>query len=83
MCNQARTFAGLGLVKASGQCDPGKTVHSRYRIGVPGWAPISKACLVWLGIALPEINVTCLSAFIPVKVPETRSAEFARNPWRY
>ena len=30
MCNQARTFAGLGPVKASGQCDLGKTVRSRY-----------------------------------------------------
>ena len=57
MRNQAGTFAGLGPVKASGQCDPDKTVRSRYRIGVPGWAPISKACLVWPGIALPEINV--------------------------
>ena len=57
MRNQAGMFAGLGPVKAFGQCDPGKTVRSRYRIGVPGWAPISKACLAWLGIALPEVNV--------------------------
>ena len=57
-------FAGLGPVKAFGQCDPGKTVRSRYRIGVPGWAPISKACLVWLGIALPEINVNRASAHL-------------------
>ena len=57
MHNQARMFAGLGPVKASRQCDPGKTVRSCYRIGIPGWAPILKACLVWPGIALPEINV--------------------------
>ena len=30
MRNQAVMFTGLGLVKASGQCDPGKTVRSRY-----------------------------------------------------
>ena len=57
MRNQAGTFAGLGPVKASCQCDLGKTVHSHYRIGIPGWVLISKACLVWPGIALPEINV--------------------------
>ena len=63
MRNQAGTFAGLGPVKASGQCDPGKTVRSHYRIGVPGWVPISRACLVWPGIALPEINV-----FMPQRI---------------
>ena len=36
---------------------PGKTVCSRYRIGVPGWAPISKACLERAVTALLEINV--------------------------
>ena len=36
---------------------PGKTVHSRYRIGVPGWVPISKACLERAVTALLEINV--------------------------
>ena len=30
MRNQAGMFTGLGPVKASGQCDPGKTVRSRY-----------------------------------------------------
>ena len=57
MHNQAGTFAGLSPVKASGQCDPGKTVRSHYRIGILGWALILKAYLVWPGIALPEINV--------------------------
>ena len=36
---------------------PGKTVRSCYRIGVPGWAPISKACLEWAVTALLEIIV--------------------------
>ena len=35
----------------------GKTVRSHYRIGVPGWAPISKACLERVVTALLEINV--------------------------
>ena len=30
MHNQAGTFARLGPVKSFGQCDPGKTVRSRY-----------------------------------------------------
>ena len=62
----------------------GKTTHSCYRIGVPGWVLISKACLDRVVTALPEINaIVAIAHLFQVRSQKTRSAGLAGIPDRH